>query len=229
MHVLDIGCGPGDVTFMAADLVGPTGRVTGIDRSDDVVQLARARAETAGYSNVEFSCTSLEALPTSVHFDAVVCRYVLVHQSDPVAFVASASRLVRSGGLLAMHEMDVSRGWHSSPRVPLMQQAQQWATDVLTQAGVAVDAGGRLVQIFADAQLPTPFLLSENVVEHADRGVVCNWITGIVRSLLPEMIRSGLVSGDFRVTHFEEELRAAVTEAPTQVEFVPQICAWVHL
>src|SRR5262249_58943519 len=44
MHVLDIGCGAGDVAFLAARLVGPWGRVLGIDRSEDAVRRASARA-----------------------------------------------------------------------------------------------------------------------------------------------------------------------------------------
>lgn len=43
MRVLDIGCGPGDVSFIASRLVGPTGRVLGVDASSDIIEFARAR------------------------------------------------------------------------------------------------------------------------------------------------------------------------------------------
>ena len=43
MHVLDLGCGAGDVSFLAAELVGPTGSVVGIDVDPGVLALARAR------------------------------------------------------------------------------------------------------------------------------------------------------------------------------------------
>src|SRR5215467_10038383 len=54
MHVLDVGCGPGDVSFLAARLVGPSGSVLGIDASADVIALARRRAELFGFDNVHF-------------------------------------------------------------------------------------------------------------------------------------------------------------------------------
>ena len=43
MRVLDIGCGVGDVSFLAAELVGPTGTVVGIDRNPGVLAVARQR------------------------------------------------------------------------------------------------------------------------------------------------------------------------------------------
>src|SRR5882757_11549895 len=45
MRVLDVGCGPGDVSFLAARLVGPTGEVVGVDRAAAAVAAARGRAE----------------------------------------------------------------------------------------------------------------------------------------------------------------------------------------
>ena len=54
MRVLDIGCGAGDVSFLAASLVGATGSVLGIDKSPEAVALAHKRAVQAGLSNVQF-------------------------------------------------------------------------------------------------------------------------------------------------------------------------------
>jgi ubiquinone/menaquinone biosynthesis C-methylase UbiE len=48
MRVLDVGCGPGDVSFIAARLVGPTGTVVGVDASAEVIGLARGRAAEQG-------------------------------------------------------------------------------------------------------------------------------------------------------------------------------------
>lgn len=55
MRVLDIGCGTGDVSLLAADLVGPRGAVVGIDRSAEAVAAARDRAAALGYGRVTFS------------------------------------------------------------------------------------------------------------------------------------------------------------------------------
>src|SRR3982751_270389 len=54
MRVLDLGCGPGDVSFLAASIVGPSGSVRGVDRSHEPIALARERAARAGLTNVTF-------------------------------------------------------------------------------------------------------------------------------------------------------------------------------
>ena len=54
MRVLDLGCGAGDVAFVAADLVGPEGCVVGVDRSADALARARRRAAQRGLTQVRF-------------------------------------------------------------------------------------------------------------------------------------------------------------------------------
>jgi cyclopropane fatty-acyl-phospholipid synthase-like methyltransferase len=55
MRVLDVGCGSGDVAFLAADLVGPTGEVIGADRAAAAAQRATARAQSRDLRNVNSS------------------------------------------------------------------------------------------------------------------------------------------------------------------------------
>jgi ubiquinone/menaquinone biosynthesis C-methylase UbiE len=54
MRVLDLGSGTGDVAFAAADLVGPSGEVVGLDQSAEATATARARAAERGVANVTF-------------------------------------------------------------------------------------------------------------------------------------------------------------------------------
>ncbi len=81
MRVLDVGCGAGDVSFLAASLVGPTGRVLGIDRSAQAVELATGRAAAAGLAQVRFQVADLTQFHASEPFDAVVGRLVLVYHA----------------------------------------------------------------------------------------------------------------------------------------------------
>src|SRR4051794_2648043 len=54
MRVLDLGSGAGDVAFLTAELVGPTGEVVGIDLNPAILEVAQQRARDGGYSNVSF-------------------------------------------------------------------------------------------------------------------------------------------------------------------------------
>ncbi|MGE0862600.1 MAG: cyclopropane-fatty-acyl-phospholipid synthase family protein [Vicinamibacterales bacterium] len=90
-RILDIGCGAGDVSFLAADIVGAGGSVVGIDRAPAAIAAARARAHAEGRGNVEFRLESISDMPAGPAFDAVVGRFVLMHQSDPAATCAAAA------------------------------------------------------------------------------------------------------------------------------------------
>src|SRR6185295_18276921 len=85
MKVLDVGCGAGDVSFLAAELVGPRGRVVGIDLNDAILETARTRAREAGHGNVTFLNKripdGLSGLDTD--FDAVIGRRVLCYIPSP--------------------------------------------------------------------------------------------------------------------------------------------------
>src|SRR5262249_51781278 len=77
MRVLDVGCGAGDVSFLTAEIVGPTGSVQGIDVNPAVLELARRRAQEGGWTWVRFEERSIDGPATAERFDAVVGRCVL--------------------------------------------------------------------------------------------------------------------------------------------------------
>jgi ubiquinone/menaquinone biosynthesis C-methylase UbiE len=91
MRVLDVGCGSGNVAFLAADLVGPTGEVIGADRATAAVQRATARAQARDLRNVKFLEADLTELQFDRSFDAVIGRLGLMYYSDPVDAVRRLS------------------------------------------------------------------------------------------------------------------------------------------
>jgi ubiquinone/menaquinone biosynthesis C-methylase UbiE len=122
MRVLDIGCGAGDVSFLAADFVGPTGSVIGVDRSSDAVAVATSRATIAGLRNVRFQSAELDEMMLDAPADALVGRLVLMYSPAPVRTLRQLLTQVRSGGIVALHEFDMDSA-RTSPPVPLVDTA----------------------------------------------------------------------------------------------------------
>jgi 2-polyprenyl-3-methyl-5-hydroxy-6-metoxy-1,4-benzoquinol methylase len=85
MRVLDVGCGPGEVSFVAARLVSPTGTVLGIDAAADIIELASTRAAEQNLSTVSFQHTTIADITLDEPVDAVIGRLILMHLPDPVA------------------------------------------------------------------------------------------------------------------------------------------------
>jgi arsenite methyltransferase len=112
-RVVDCGSGAGTDALIAARLVGPSGRVIGIDMTPEMLAKARANAVEAGLTNVEFREGVLEALPVETGWaDVVISNGVLNLVPDKAAALAEMYRVLRPGGRLQaadiVHERPVS-------------------------------------------------------------------------------------------------------------------------
>jgi ubiquinone/menaquinone biosynthesis C-methylase UbiE len=154
MRVLDIGSGGGDTALLAADIVGDQGEVVGIDRSPVAVAAAQLRIERLGRRNVAFRVGAPEDTVFEGPFDAVVGRYVLMFNVDPVAMLRAAARHVRRGGVVVFHEVDW-RGFDSDPPAPIYDRCCRWIIRLFEAVGSNVRAR-HLYRTFLKAGLPPP-------------------------------------------------------------------------
>ncbi len=107
MKLLDVGCGPGTITIGLADAVGESGSVIGIDISDGLQGEWDMRLAENESRNLEFRIDNIyESGLVQDQFDVVYAHQVLQHLGDPVGALASASRRAKSGGLVAVREVD---------------------------------------------------------------------------------------------------------------------------
>ena len=104
MSLLDVGCGPGTITFDLARRVAP-GRVVGVDLSADVIEEASHAARAAGVDAVDLVVGDFRELDQGT-FDVVHAHQVLQHLSDPVGALRAMGRLARPGGVVAVRDSD---------------------------------------------------------------------------------------------------------------------------
>jgi ubiquinone/menaquinone biosynthesis C-methylase UbiE len=231
MRVLDLGCGAGDVSMLAGELVGPSGSVVGIDPNADVIAVARARAQADGLLHVTFTEASVETFSELRPFDLVVARYVLTYQVDPVAFLRAAARFATPRGVLALHEYMLDRPVHSRPHVALWQQAADWVMTTFRGSAPSWDAAARLIEHFSSAGLSQPVLFSEIPVGGGVDAPHYAWLAGVARTLLPRMVQTGVVTAaeTIAIDTLESRLRSAVVNARSQIEWPAQVCAWTRV
>ena len=104
--VLDLGCGAGLDSILAARKVGPAGNVIGVDMTEAMVEKARHNVETLQLNNVEFHQTEIDALPIDDNsVDVVVSNGVFNLCPDKPAALAEAHRVLRPGGRLVMADI----------------------------------------------------------------------------------------------------------------------------
>jgi arsenite methyltransferase len=106
--VLDVGCGAGMDSLVAAQMVGATGSVTGIDMTPEMVAKARGSIAEMGLGNVRIVEGSAERLPfDDASFDVVISNGVIDLIPDKDAVFSEISRVLRSGGRIQLADVTI--------------------------------------------------------------------------------------------------------------------------
>jgi SAM-dependent methyltransferase len=227
MRVLDVGSGAGDVALMAAELVGESGEVVGVDRAHNAIVTATERARVASLRNVSF----LEGDPVRTSFerpfDAIVGRYVLMFQPDPSAMLMALVSHLRAGGVVIFHEPDRD-GVRSFPQVPLYDRCCKLVDEVFRRWGGDPRMGIKLYQTFIAAGLPPPRMRLESVIgggTHSSDQV--HFEMDVVGSLIGEMERLGIATDrDLQCRTLAQRVLADVSASGSVIVGRSEVGAW---
>jgi len=193
MRVLDLGTGLGHVSLLLAQLVGPTGEVVAIDRDPRMLQHAEERRVAAGVEHVRYLEGDARTFRDDGPFDAVVERLVLFHLPDAEDVVRHHVAGLRPGGIFAAIEFDVGAA-RSEPPTELLATLVGWLLAAFRAAHADPTIGTRLVPLLSAAGLVDVNGFGIQGYRQPDDQIAPVMIAGVVRSLAPRMLASGIAT-----------------------------------
>ena len=230
MRVLDIGSGAGDVAFLAAELVGPSGEVIGSDTATAAVTAATRAAEERGWHNVRFREGDPAHMEFEERFDAVIGRYVLLFQANPAETLRKVSRHLRPGGVMLFHEPDWVSA-HSTPPSPTYDRCVAWIRNTFRTAGTDSDMASKLYTAFISAGVPAPSMRMQTFI---GGGAACSdflqAVADLIGSLVPAMESQGIATAaEVDVATLADRLRLEVMTTGSVVVGRSEVCAFTRL
>jgi SAM-dependent methyltransferase len=226
MRVLDVGCGSGDVSFLAAELVGETGHVLGVDRSPQAVERARTRAIRRDISHIAFVEGDPAEMQFDQPFDAIVGRFVLMYQDSPGESLKKLIRHLRPGGLVVFQELD-SSACRSRPAVSTFDQAALWVGQALRGSGARPELGLELHSLFVRSGLDAPKMRMDAVVSGEPESPVYELFAEVVRSLVPTLEKLNIATpAQIQIESLADRIREEVVAKLAVVVCYGLIGAW---
>jgi SAM-dependent methyltransferase len=192
MRILDLGCGVGEVSLLAARLVAPHGSVHGIDIDQAALEQARSMLQSAGYNCATFELTDVNEHQPGQPYDAVIGRHILIHIADVPGVLRKAVSLVKPGGVLAFQEWDLSYYPRGYPEMPLAFSVGDMICEFFRRAMPRADIGTQLAHLMQDAGLTMPECRFDSIAACGPNADVCAWMVECLQSVLPRMNVVGL-------------------------------------
>ncbi|MFI0206920.1 MULTISPECIES: class I SAM-dependent methyltransferase [Streptomyces] len=229
MHVLDVGCGTGDVTLLVADIVGESGSVTALDKSPAAISATKARTQNLNVPVHVVNCNLDDVhgeMGARATYDAVVGRFFLAYVKDGGATLRSLASRLAPGGLVLMIEADLRRA-RTVPEGSLYGRCIDLMANTFEQMGHASESGAALYGAFIEAGLPLPEMDMRAIVTAGPNSLAYDYLAGTISSLLPAMEALGMAtSEELDPATLSGRLRAEALSSSAVIYGPPMTAAW---
>ena len=150
MNFLDAGCGGGNVSVMAAQMVSNSGKVTAIDFDKQIISLNQQEAVQKGFTNLHYKAMSIYDVDFSDEFDMVYSRFLLSHLTEPQKALQKLKESLKPGGKIIVEDVHFS-GHFCYPHNTAFQQYVEFYMQAAIKRGHNPEIGPELVSMFRDA------------------------------------------------------------------------------
>lgn len=200
MRVLDVGCGNGEFTRLAAEVLGANGQLIGIDQNSGALSQAKG---VESLLPIQYLEADIAALPfDKASFDAIIGRRVLMYQKNPLEILAYLRQFLKPGGILLFQESDAESMRLKNEQFTQLNQAQEMVWETVAREGGHIHIGSQLYGMMAKLDLQVEHLISENVLQTKETGTDLGWLLDVMRGRISQHFDMGQLD----TANFQTEL-----------------------
>lgn len=180
--VLDLGSGAGFDAFLAAQRVGKTGRVIGVDMTQEMLERARANAKKGGYHNVEFRFGEIEKLPVDDNsIDVIISNCVINLSPDKETVFEESFRVLKSGGRLMVSDLVLAKDLPKAIQESVEAYVGCLAGAIRKEVylDLIVNAGFKEVKVISESSYPVDAMFDN--LESAQHAIVSIKVSAVKR------------------------------------------------
>jgi SAM-dependent methyltransferase len=214
MRILDVGCGSGELSIMASELVGTCGEVVGLDISESTLALARKAATERHVPTLRFVQADIAELPENIGtFDMIIGRRVLMYLGDAAESIDVLLSHVAAKGKLVFQESDCMAVSPLADSLPLHARVQDWIWDTVTKEGGNIYIGRQLYSLLKNTRLKIALLRAEAILHTPESDSDLGWLAKMME---PRMIAQGVVTAEeLDADTLESRLRLELSKSDT--------------
>ncbi|MEZ4779595.1 MAG: methyltransferase domain-containing protein [Flavobacteriaceae bacterium] len=188
--LLDLGCGPGFCTKELGYIVGSSGKVIGVDKSEAFIQhLSEIAAKD--HLPIEAICidfNDLQLVPNSL--DGMYCRWALAWIPNPEEILKKIYNALKPGGKMVIHEYYDWSTHQIEPNLPHLSKAIKAAYQSFSDMGSNINIGRELPSIFNTLGMPVTHIRTMHKIATVN-DLVWQWPKSFYESFFPRLIETG--------------------------------------
>ena len=196
-RVLDVGAGPGYAAVDLAEIVGATGEVVALERSQNFVRAMEEACRARSLTNVKIHELDLMAgeLPRG-NYDFSWCRWVMSFVSDPAMLIRKLGDVMPKGSVAIFHEYGHYETWHFFPRLPNQERFREHVIETWRESGGEPDGAVPLATLLPangfTIRSARPHLFCARPTDY-----MWQWPATFIETYLPRLIEMGRINEEF--------------------------------
>lgn len=219
---LDVGCGGGNVSVMAAQMIGNNGRITAIDFDEEIISLNRKDAETMGVPNISYHAMSAYDIGFHNEFDVAYTRFLLSHLQEPLKVLEKIVHSLKPGGRIIAEDVHFS-GHFCYPQCSAFDRYVQLYTTAGLQRGQNPEIGTALFSLFKEAGVKDLHFEVTQPAFHTGEG---KWMAYITLDKIKDVVIQQGLADATEVNNILSELEAFTKDESTIISLPRIFSVW---